>query len=106
MMNMWLHLSMPVGIKSFSITRLKHLRSLCGKEIRVIKVGIKSFSITRLKQKGVAGSSISELSWNQKFLDYEIETQLTPLQTLSKICVGIKSFSITRLKLKTILTII
>ena len=38
-------------------------------------VGIKSFSITRLKHAGTATDSIQlSLSWNQKFLDYEIET--------------------------------
>ncbi len=37
--------------------------------------------------------------WNQKFLDYEIETNRCPFATEPARClVGIKSFSITRLK--------
>ena len=66
------------------------------------RIEIKSFSITRLKPFSAAESrSSSFICWNQKFLDYEIET----ISNSWHICpvgwsyVGIKSFSITRLKL-------
>ena len=40
-----------------------------------LMVGIKSFSITRLKLKSTnLLSGFLQISWNQKFLDYEIET--------------------------------
>ena len=51
---------------------------------KIIQVGIKSFSITRLKLNILLVGIVSRLqidlfaflyhSWNQKFLDYEIET--------------------------------
>ena len=39
-----------------------------------IFVGIKSFSITRLKRGECRIQDVVSTSWNQKFLDYEIET--------------------------------
>ena len=40
-------------------------------------VGIKSFSITRLKPRQTARVGYQcEFRWNQKFLDYEIETEV------------------------------
>ena len=88
-----------VGIKSFSITRLKHGNDVSDATV-AFGVGIKSFSITRLKPEysnsstfiwngvGIKSFSITRLKrelahlnqnerndgWNQKFLDYEIET--------------------------------
>ncbi len=45
-----------------------------GRAVRTV-VGIKSFSITRLKRNGSNyGGTYSGRCWNQKFLDYEIET--------------------------------
>ena len=62
-----------VGIKSFSITRLK-LIAINPRDLEGL-VGIKSFSITRLKRKYlIQPADTPEFSWNQKFLDYEIET--------------------------------
>ena len=67
-----------VGIKSFSITRLKHvIMAQPGMITRetIQAVGIKSFSITRLKRQfGSSGYGKIHRGWNQKFLDYEIET--------------------------------
>ena len=62
-----------VGIKSFSITRLKLYKYRCARNIRFY-VGIKSFSITRLKHVMVVEQGSTRVRWNQKFLDYEIET--------------------------------
>ena len=92
-----------VGIKSFSITRLKQQMNLT-QTGHVGMVGIKSFSITRLKPDTFTACAITTwtwleskvsrlrdwndvvgplqsaaipiLRWNQKFLDYEIETRL------------------------------
>ena len=64
-------------------------------------VGIKSFSITRLKQKVnvlAPRGSAKSTRWNQKFLDYEIETRCAGAAVKTPPAVGIKSFSITRLK--------
>ena len=38
-------------------------------------VGIKSFSITRLKLELLNNGWVGVACWNQKFLDYEIETR-------------------------------
>ena len=63
-----------VGIKSFSITRLKHV-VMFNDYWQAVSVGIKSFSITRLKQRRCQLVRVRLHRWNQKFLDYEIETQ-------------------------------
>ncbi len=42
---------------------------------KTMMVGIKSFSITRLKRQIRLPHQIPHLRWNQKFLDYEIETK-------------------------------
>ena len=65
-----------------------------------VDVEIKSFSITRLKRSWFCpGWSCSTSGWNQKFLDYEIETIYQPDSTFHfSPAVEIKSFSITRLK--------
>ena len=90
--------SIRVGIKSFSITRLKRIKMLGWRTIR-IWVGIKSFSITRLKPRnraifacnhnrvGIKSFSITRL---KRTADWEVKWSI--------IKVGIKSFSITRLK--------
>ena len=71
-----------VGIISFSITRLKHLRKL--KPVRDLGwVGIISFSITRLKRRRKCPCLRFRFSWNHKFLDYEIETAFFPCQSAS-----------------------
>ena len=59
-------------IKSISITRLKHCRIRRLPNTR--KLEIKSISITRLKLswQGLPQAQLS--AWNQKYLDYEIET--------------------------------
>ena len=74
-----------VGIKSFSITRLKHEVSRLKTRWIRSQVGIKSFSITRLKPISFCDidTIISILSWNQKFLDYEIETRFMSLLTVA-----------------------
>ena len=118
-----------VEIKSFSITRLK-LTSPCPE--RLSKFQLKS-KVSRLRDWNNArlSASFSSVtgSWNQKFLDYEIETACLvatlaqshiPLKSkvsrlrdwnigqpnTGKTCsyVEIKSFSITRLKLKSVLS--
>ena len=62
-----------VGIKSFSITRLKLLSVYFASTSSAV-VGIKSFSITRLKHRWNNPRPCLNSCWNQKFLDYEIET--------------------------------
>ena len=63
-----------VEIKSFSITRLKQDQWI--RRRRESNVEIKSFSITRLKRACKRPSRKHQKScWNQKFLDYEIETR-------------------------------
>ena len=46
-------------------------------------VGIKSFSITRLKPDDEYVAAFKYAGWNQKFLDYEIETSTTGYQLFS-----------------------
>ena len=68
---------------------------------RKCPVGIISFSITRLKTNLAGFICICEiLGWNHKFLDYEIETTIshTRQRPQGNRKVGIISFSITRLK--------
>ncbi len=112
-----------VGIISFSITRLKLIHTYY--KVGNTKVGIISFSITRLKLFSPLASTIFMVSWNHKFLDYEIETadavdwtggtapeswnhkfldyEIETTEKRSRRArqkiVGIISFSITRLKL-------
>ena len=62
-----------VEIKSFSITRLK-LDYLYFQRLSNQNVEIKSFSITRLKLRSKKFLAVTSTCWNQKFLDYEIET--------------------------------
>ena len=67
-----------VGIKSFSITRLKLSKVHLMHEHGCLRVGIKSFSITRLKLGVIPSCEFAKIHcWNQKFLDYEIETKLS-----------------------------
>ena len=87
-----------VEIKSFSITRLK--RNACEFLHFSHCVEIKSFSITRLKLYANGTFRRVYDGWNQKFLDYEIETWHGSGWLIQNISiVEIKSFSITRLKL-------
>ena len=64
---------MYLEIKSISITRLKQVANLAP-DADSSKLEIKSISITRLKQiiKGLVADV--RFTWNQKHLDYEIET--------------------------------
>ena len=61
-------------MKSISITRLKQkLRTLQSPPSNFLEM--KSISITRLKQSGICSNSQAErCAWNEKYLDYEIET--------------------------------
>ena len=109
-------------IKSTSITRLKHgIQGLASVVTRGLE--IKSTSITRLKRDrgqhqlteksilkskaprlrdwnlfGIVDHSIARLTWNQKYLDYEIETQICLCGVGMPPQLEIKSISITRLK--------
>ena len=87
-------------IKSISITRLK--RNNRYPVFQFVRLEIKSISITRLKPVRTPFHRQSLSSWNQKYLDYEIETGNLP-STLNrpKKRLEIKSISITRLKQRT-----
>ena len=89
-----------------------HLRTLKSKEPRLRDwnlsmfcwdparrlLEIKRTSITRLKRDGAQWRCNGFYSWNQKNLDYEIETKLLLLQQSRRLHLEIKRTSITRLK--------
>ena len=88
-----------VGIKSFSITRLKRVDVNLWRVCPWVWLESK---VSRLRDwNSCHGFLVIKyaLSWNQKFLDYEIETIYVSHVITSDFRVGIKSFSITRLKL-------
>ena len=86
-------------MKSISITRLKL--------DYVARIGsnhtleMKSISITRLKLKKYAAAClifIMGFAWNEKYLDYEIETPIGADVGDKEFTLEMKSISITRLK--------
>ena len=95
----WRCFSEKVEIKSISITRLK-LQWSGQPHQKSNFVEIKSISITRLKHDIRYVPAICCVNcWNQKHLDYEIETTEQRNGSFSRSSVEIKSISITRLKL-------
>ena len=85
-------------MKSISITRLKR-KLLCSLEQLKRLLEMKSISITRLKRKVRLLNWWSRHTWNEKYLDYEIETEHCLLNTNATEILEMKSISITRLKL-------
>ena len=85
-------------IKRTSITRLKLGCEACALSSQ--RLEIKRTSITRLKlvQSAIADAFDWRNSWNQKNLDYEIETPVSALCVLPFLGLEIKRTSITRLK--------
>ena len=71
--------TVPLEIKSISITRLKLLYRTW-LQSHFLSLEIKSISITRLKREhGYLRLPEDTLTWNQKHLDYEIETCISTL---------------------------
>ena len=86
-------------------SKVSRLRDWNSPFVVLVKFGsqrleIKSISITRLKRHcGARIEFRSKRAWNQKYLDYEIETKQVFIQWCSDSQLEIKSISITRLKL-------
>ena len=59
---------------------------------------MKSISITRLKHDLIPGNIPITFTWNEKHLDYEIETREYHIIMLKDKHLEMKSISITRLK--------
>ena len=59
-------------MKSISITRLKRVGP--GQRVSAYQLEMKSISITRLKPDDRDTREPNLRSWNEKYLDYEIET--------------------------------
>ena len=68
-------ISCILEIRSISITRLKLGRFSTGGNEVARQLEIRSISITRLKHRISPSGNLTELTWNQKYLDYEIETK-------------------------------
>ena len=94
-----LKFSCTLEIKRTSITRLKLWRSH-SRIHRITCLEIKRTSITRLKPQRYRRFRCSDrvISWNQKNLDYEIETAMPVERPFIEHVLEIKRTSITRLK--------